>query len=132
MQCETGVWSRETSAYNAAMSSKTPDHFDLEDLNARTAPEACETMADVRDSVDRLDRALVALITERTRYMQAAARIKPSRDVVRDEARIEDVVSKVLKSAETTGLPATIAEPVWRELVEQSIAYEFRVWDKTR
>ena len=79
-------------------------------------------MADVRDGVDRMDRALVALITERTRYMQAAARIKPSRDVVRDEARIEDVVSKVLKSAEATGLPATIADPVWRELVEQSLA----------
>lgn len=132
MQCETGVWSRDTSAYNAAMSSETPDQFDLEDLNARTAPEACKTMAEVRDGVDRMDRALVALITERTRYMQAAARIKPSRDVVRDDARIEDVVSKVLKSAEASGLPAEIAEPVWRELVEQSIAYEFKVWDKTR
>ena len=25
-----------------------------------------------------------------------------------------------------------IAEPVWRELVERSIAYEFQIWDKTR
>ena len=114
------------------MTSQTPPHFDLDDLNARTAPEACETMIEVRDGVDRVDRALVALIAERSRYMQAAARIKPSRDVVRDEDRIEDVVAKVLEAADAAGLPAEIAEPVWREMVEQSIAYEFRVWDKTR
>ena len=89
-------------------------------------------MADVRDGVDRLDRALAALIAERSRYMEAAARIKPSRDVVRDEARIEDVITKVKAAAAQVGLPEQIAEPVWRELVEQSIAYEFEVWDETR
>ncbi len=110
----------------------TPPGFDLDDLAARTGPEACETMAEVRDGVDRLDRALTALIAERSRYMEAAARIKPSRDVVRDEARIEDVVTKVKAAAREVGLAEDIAEPVWRELVERSIAYEFTVWDRTR
>jgi len=114
------------------MSTQTPPRFDLDDVNGRTAPDACTSMTQVRDGVDRLDRALVALIAERSRYMQAAARIKPSRDVVRDEARIEDVVQKVLAAAQDADLAADIAEPVWRELVEQSIAYEFRVWDATR
>ena len=89
-------------------------------------------MAEVREGVDSLDRQLIALIAERTGYMEAAARIKPSRDVVRDEWRIEDVISKVKAEAERVGLPTAIAEPVWRELVEQSIAYELKVWDKTR
>jgi isochorismate pyruvate lyase len=110
----------------------TPPGFDPDDLAARTPPQACETMAEVRDGVDRMDRALAALIAERARYMEAAARIKPSRGVVRDEARIEDVVAKVKAAARTVGLPEEIAEPVWRELVEQSIRYEFTVWDKTR
>ncbi|XBQ15135.1 MAG: chorismate mutase [Oceanicaulis sp.] len=114
--------------------SKTPPPagFDLADLTARTAPETCRSMAEVRDGVDRLDRALVTLIAERSRYMEAAARIKPDRGVVRDEDRIEDVVSKVLAQADKAGLSAAIAEPVWRELVERSIAYEFEVWDATR
>lgn len=97
-----------------------------------TAPADCETMAQVREGVDALDRKLVALIAERSRYMEAAARIKPSRDKVRDEWRIEDVVSKVKAEAGRSGLPVEIAEPVWRELIERSIAYEFSVWDKTR
>lgn len=89
-------------------------------------------MAEVREGVDALDRQLVALVAERARYMEAAARIKPSRDVVRDEWRIEDVVSKVVAEAERQGLARSIAEPVWRELVERSIAYEFEIWDGTR
>jgi isochorismate pyruvate lyase len=54
-------------------------------------------MADVRQGVDALDRELVALLTRRQAYMDAAARIKPARTGVRDVARIEDVVAKVAK-----------------------------------
>lgn len=100
--------------------------------DAPAAPEDCTTMAEVRAGVDALDRQLVALIAERARYMEAAARIKPSRDVVRDEARIDDVLAKICACADAEGLPRSIAEPVWRELVERSIAYEFEIWDATR
>ncbi len=71
-------------------------------------------MVEVRQGVDALDRALVALLAERQRYMDAAARIKPDRDAVHDHARIEDVVAKVLASAEAHHLSPDIAEPVWR------------------
>lgn len=104
-------------------------------LNAtgdRIAPLECTTMAEVRQGVDALDRALVALLAERQGYMDAAARIKPDRNVVRDEARIEDVVSKVKAAAREAGLSEAIAEPVWRTLVDRCIAYEFGVWDRTR
>ena len=101
-------------------------------IDARTAPEACATMAEVREGVDALDRALVVLLAERQRYMDAAARIKPSRDVVHDDWRIEDVISKVLAAAETAGLSPDIAEPVWRLLIDRCIAHEFGAWDRTR
>jgi len=98
----------------------------------RTSPEDCTNMAQVREGVDAIDRELVALIAERARYMEAAARIKPSRAVVHDDWRIEDVIGKVLAEARRLGLSTELAEPVWRELVRQSIAYEFEVWDRTR
>jgi isochorismate pyruvate lyase len=104
-------------------------------LNAtgdRIAPLDCTSMAEVRQGVDALDRALVALLAERQGYMDAAARIKPDRNVVRDEARIEDVVTKVKAAAREAGLSEAIAEPVWRTLVDRCIAYEFGVWDRTR
>lgn len=98
----------------------------------RHTASSAETMLDVRHEVDRIDRALVKLLAERQTFMDAAARIKPSRDKVRDEERIEDVVSKVLKSAAAEGLSPEIAEPVWRLLIEQSIAHELRVYDEIK
>ena len=95
-------------------------------------PLACETMKDVRAGVDEIDRMLVALINRRQGYMDAAARIKPNRNIVRDEARIQQVLDNVKAEAEKHGLSWSIAEPVWREMMERCIAYEFDVWDRTR
>ena len=101
-------------------------------IEPRTAPETCASMAEVREGVDALDRALVRLLAERQRYMDAAARIKPDRSVVHDNARIEDVVAKVLAAAGPAGLSPAIAEPVWRTLIDRCIAHEFDAFDRTR
>ena len=98
----------------------------------RTAPEDCRTMADVRTGVDALDRALVTLLAERQRYMEAAARIKPARSAVRDEPRIEEVVANVKAASSVAGLSNAIAEPVWLLLIERCIAHEMEVFDRTR
>jgi isochorismate pyruvate lyase len=95
-------------------------------------PEACETMIEVREGVDALDRELVALLAKRFGYMRAAARIKPSRDAVRDEARKTSVIAAAVAEAETHGIPADVIADIWERLVEGSIAYEFGEWDRTR
>ena len=98
-------------------------------VDERPAPEDCQTMADVRQGVDALDRALVTLLAERQRYMDAAARIKPTRDKVFDQARIEEVVERVQATATNAGLSHDIAEPVWRKLIERCIAHEYESFD---
>ena len=94
--------------------------------------ENCETMAQVREGVDALDRELVALLVKRQAYMSAAGRIKNDRDAVYDADRIEDVVEKVLAEARKQGLSEDIAEQVWRKLIERCIAFEYGEWDKIR
>ena len=101
-------------------------------IDPRVAPADCVSMGQVRQGVDALDRALVTLLAERQRYMDAAARIKPDRDAVHDQARIDDVVGKVLAHAERAGLSPDIAEPVWRLLIDRCIAHEFAAYDRTR
>jgi isochorismate pyruvate lyase len=96
------------------------------------APEHCRDMAELRAEIDRLDRALVAMLAERQRYIERAAEIKQDRNVVRDEARIEDVVAKVLVAARKAGLDPKIAEPVWRMLIERCIAHEFDRFDELK
>ncbi|NIJ21943.1 isochorismate pyruvate lyase [Sphingomonas naasensis] len=92
-------------------------------------PEACTTMAEVRAGVDAVDRALVALLTRRFGYMDAAARIKPERGHVRDEARKAQVIANVRAHARAAGIPEEPIAALWDQLVEASIAYEFVRFD---
>lgn len=92
-------------------------------------PVACRTMAEVRAGVDAVDRALVALLVRRFGYMDAAARIKPERGHVRDEARKAQVIANVRAAAIAAGLPADAIAAIWNDLVEASIAYELAAFD---
>lgn len=102
------------------------------ETDPRPLPAECTTMTEVRVGVDALDRLLVAVLAERQRYMDAAARIKPDRTQVRDEPRIEQVVANVVAEARRAGLSPAIAEPVWRLLIDRCIAHEFDAWDIRR
>jgi isochorismate pyruvate lyase len=95
-------------------------------------PESCQTMAEVRAGVDALDQELVALLARRFAFMDAAARIKPSRDAVRDEARKAQVIANATTAAREAGIPDGLIPAIWDQLVEASIAYELVKWDKLR
>jgi len=95
-------------------------------------PERCQTMAEVRAGVDQTDRELVALLARRFGYMDAAARIKPDRGAVRDEARKAQVIDNVRGHARAAGIPEAVIAAVWEALVEGSIAYELDRFDALR
>ena len=92
-------------------------------------PEACGSMEELRLAIDTLDARLVELLAVRQAHIERAAQLKTGRDQVRDPARIEDVVQKVIVAAKEAGLSPAIAEPVWRTLIEASIAHEFEKFD---
>ena len=88
-------------------------------------PAECETMADIRAEIDRLDVELVALFAQRVGYIDRAAQIKagvamPARVV----DRVEEVVANVRRHAESHGLPPDKLEKLWRKLIEWSIERE--------
>jgi isochorismate pyruvate lyase len=90
----------------------------------------CTTMAEVRAGVDQVDRELVALLARRFAYMDAAARIKPDRAAVRDEARKAQVIANVRAHARAAGLPEDTLARLWDQLIEASIGYEFEAFDR--
>jgi isochorismate pyruvate lyase len=95
-------------------------------------PEQCQTMAEVRAGVDDVDRRVVALIARRFAFMDAAARVKPDRDAVRDEFRKAEVLSKVEAAAAERGVNPTLMRRLYEDLIESSIAYEFEEFDRLR
>ncbi len=92
----------------------------------------CTTMTEVRAGVDQVDRELVALLARRFGYMDAAARIKPARGAVRDEARKAQVIANARAAAVAAGAPEAVIGELWAQLVEASIAYELARFDATR
>ena len=90
----------------------------------------CTTMTEVRAGVDQVDRELVALLARRFAYMDAAARIKPTRDRVRDEDRKAQVIEQARAEAQRLGVPETVVVEMWETLVEGSIAYELAAFDR--
>lgn len=99
-------------------------------LMTRVSPADCTAMAEVRHGVDRLDEEIVALLAERFRYMAAAARIKPERGLVRDEARKAEVIANARRAALAAGGPAERVAALYEALVESSIAYELERFDE--
>jgi isochorismate pyruvate lyase len=89
-------------------------------------------MPEVRAAIDTLDAEIVALLARRFAYMGAAARIKLSRDAVRDEARKAEVIANAARLAEAQGLPPALIAALWEQLVEGCIAHEFGEWDRVR
>ena len=95
-------------------------------------PDSYTSMAQVRAGVDEIDRQLVALLDLRFAHMRAAARIKPDRGAVRDEARKAQVIANARAEAERLGAPGDVIADLWDRLVEASIAYEMAEFDRTR
>ncbi len=92
------------------------------------APD-CNSMIEVRDAIDELDRRIVALLAERMSYIEAAARIKPVRGDIRDEPRKAEVIEKACKAADEIGLSRDYVAAIYELLVERSIAHELDLFD---
>lgn len=88
-------------------------------------PAECETMADIRAEIDRLDAELVALFAQRVGYIDRAAAIKAEVGLpARITPRVEEVVANVRRHAEAHGLPPDKLEKLWRKLIDWSIERE--------
>ena len=95
-------------------------------------PIDCQTMVEVRAGVDQVDRELVALLAKRFGYMDAAARIKPDRNVVRDEPRKAQVIANVAAEADRRGVDGALLTRLYEDIVETSIAHELVEYDRLR
>lgn len=86
----------------------------------------CESLENVRENIDRIDREIVKLISERSRYVRQAARLKKTTDDVGAPKRVEEVIAKVRTLAENEGLDPDIAEEVYRTMITCFINYELK------
>ena len=88
-------------------------------------PTDCTDMAQVRAEIDRIDAALIDLISERVGYVDRAWQLKlKSSEGAVVTWRIQQVIDRVKARASESGLPPELAEAMWRQMIGWFIQYE--------
>ena len=91
---------------------------------ATTAAE-CTTMAEIRENIDRVDNALMALFAERWSYIDRAAVIKADLNIPADvPERVRQVRENANRNARAHGLDGAFYEEIWAQLIARAIAHE--------
>ena len=91
---------------------------------AKTAAD-CTTMAEIRENIDRVDRALMALFSERWSFIGRAAEIKAGLGIPADvPERVRQVRENARRNAEAEGLDGAFYEDIWARLIDHAIAHE--------
>ena len=82
-------------------------------------------MAELRPEIDALDADLIALLAERMGYIDRAITLKQNENLpARITNRVDQVIGNVRDEATATGFDPDLAEALWRQLIEWSIARE--------
>ena len=84
----------------------------------------CQSLEEVREHIDLLDRQIVSLIAQRGAYVSQAARFKKDSNAVKAPQRVEQVVAKVRELASELGANPQVTEAVYRAMIAAFIQQE--------
>ena len=84
----------------------------------------CDSLEQVREKIDGLDRQIVGLIAERGAYVSQAARFKKDSDAVRAPQRVEQVIAKVRALVGELDANPDVSEKVYRAMIAAFIEQE--------
>lgn len=90
----------------------------------------CKSLDKVRENIDSIDRQIVKLIAERSRYVVQAANFKKTSDDVKAPQRVEKVIYKVRGLAQEYSVDPDIIETIYREMINCFISFELSEHDK--
>ena len=89
-----------------------------------TPAQNCKTLSCVRKNIDIIDQQMVKLIGQRLTYVKRAGELKGHKIPVYDPAREKVILDTVGQQAEKQGYPASIAQDVFKTILNQSRTYE--------
>jgi len=87
-------------------------------------PNACHSLDDVRNEIDRIDDALVDLIAQRNRYIRQAAKFKDSVEKIKEQSRIDSVIERIRLRGIDQGVSANMLEDIFRSMIDEMVETE--------
>ena len=90
-------------------------------------PKDCQTLAEVRSEIDRLDQLLINTIGRRQEYVHAAAGFKRSDNEVHAHERQRQMMVARRLWAENKGVAPDLVESLFRTMVDHFVAAELAI-----
>ncbi|MBI1392044.1 MAG: chorismate mutase [Alphaproteobacteria bacterium] len=88
-------------------------------------PRACASMQEVRQEIDRVDNAIVDLLSERWRFVDRMWQLKKvEAQTASVPWRNREVIERVRARAAAGGMPPEMAEALWRQIIGWGVQYQ--------
>ena len=113
-----------------ALADEAADHPSYWGSPSVDGGKCCANLSEVRDSIDRIDRAMIALMAERGQYVAEAGRFKADPAAVSAPARVEAIIARVKAIAREDGLAESVAERSYRAMIAAFEDYERDEWTR--
>ncbi|MGE7092730.1 chorismate mutase [Lysinibacillus sp. NPDC048646] len=84
----------------------------------------CKSIAEVRENIDSIDRKIVKLISERSEFVEQAAKFKKDTEDVKAPKRVEAVIEKFRNIAYENDVNPDIVEEVYCTMISCFIKQE--------
>lgn len=91
-------------------------------------PEACRSLADVRQAIDAIDRAVIELLGLRLGYVLAARRYKPDAAAIPAPERVAAMLPKRRRWAQENGIDPDFAVPLFSQIIQWFIQQQQKAW----
>lgn len=89
----------------------------------------CNSLADVRANIDRLDNLIAPLLCQRLFFVKQAAKFKPSKEAVVVPSRVEEIIRTVRAVAEQHQMNPDVIEHIYRTIIDDFTQEEKNNWD---
>lgn len=100
-----------------AADEPSPDHPAYRGSPGAAGGACCQTLAEVRVNIDRIDREIVRLIAERQSFVHEAGRFKANPTAVEDRRRVEEIIAKLRRIAEQDHASPAVVEATYRAMI---------------
>jgi isochorismate pyruvate lyase len=97
-----------------------------------TAPEKCQSLEEIREGMDAIDRQIISLLAGRVAYVRAAAKFKTSAALVAAPDRVQKVLDTRREWAEQAGLDGEVIRGLYRDIVTYCVGEEKKQWEQSQ
>ena len=94
--------------------------------------QKCTTLEEARKKIDEVDEEIIKLIAKRNDYIKQIAHFKKSVDEVKEEERINDVISRARQQAIDLGLSPNLINDLYVRMIDAMVESEIAEFNNAK